>query len=506
MNIKAKIFSSNWETYKKFYKEAIQKAYKKDYIDITNENIDVELEYIPGDTIQAQRFPTSKYSRTISVYENEKIKYIIGMSNTGYDEDRKKESENGGKPYQYGNSDYHSNTYLCQGLNKIFELYYDKLRENPDVKLYFYLLDVNKKSYPDNLSNDLTYRELYTLGFQILNIELIKFKEFEQLGFSLENYGYTYGYTSFNKFANDLLFISEKNRSNEPAYLKCIDLDFDISNESDTNDREIVSDSLNKEYIYTFKTLGAQSYDNFLIMWTLNTLAERENKNLKFLFSKEKFNFRLNQLPENAKFTEDFPASITRLFEKIGVDIEYETANEVRQQFDRERSQYETAKMNNTIRNQELFKNNMRQKGLQTKCYLCGCEIEEILEAAHLWGVSNIKNSNAAKINSVIKKDCMKKLIDSDNPHCDELFYKKYVLANSGDNGIWLCSNHHGLFDKNFYCFRSEDGMILLKNNNTEAFLRYMEEAVYDKLPQTVLTDETKVYLQERENIFNSIN
>ena len=189
MNIKAKIFSSNWETYKKFYKEAIQKAYKKDYIDITNENIDVELEYIPGDTIQAQRFPTSKYSRTISVYENEKIKYIIGMSNTGYDEDRKKESENGGKPYQYGNSDYHSNTYLCQGINKIFELYYDKLRENPDVKLYFYLLDVNKKSYPDNLSNDLTYRELYTLGFQILNIELIKFKEFEQLGFSLENYG-----------------------------------------------------------------------------------------------------------------------------------------------------------------------------------------------------------------------------------------------------------------------------------------------------------------------------
>ena len=28
---------------------------------------------------------------------------------------------------------------------------------------------------------------------------------------------------------------------------------------------------------------------------------------------------------------------------------------------------------------QELFKNNMRRKGVQTKCYLCGCEIENIL-------------------------------------------------------------------------------------------------------------------------------
>ncbi len=60
------------------------------------------------------------------------------------------------------------------------------------------------------------------------------------------------------------------------------------------------------EYIYTFKTLGAQSYDNFLIMWTLNTLAEKEGKNLKFVFSKEKYNFRLEQPPEDARFTEDF--------------------------------------------------------------------------------------------------------------------------------------------------------------------------------------------------------
>lgn len=510
MEIKAKMFSSNWETYKKFYKDVIKRAYQKDGVNISLDNIQVELEYIDGDTIQAQRAPSSRHSRTISVYEDNKIKYIIGLSNTGYDEDRKKEHMNGGKTYNYGNSDYHSNTYLCQGINKIFELYYDTKKQNPEVKLYFYLLDVGKKTYPDNLSNNLTYRELYTLGFEILNIDLITFHDFEQLGFSIENNGCAYAYTSFNKFANDILFISKKNRSNEPAYLKCIDLNFDISKEKDIEDNESENTNanahLNKEYIYTFKTLGAQSYDSFLTMWTLNTLADRENKNLKFLFSKEKFNFRLNQLPEDAKFTEDFPETITRLFEKIGIDIKYETADEVRQQYNREISQYMTAKCNNTIRNQELFKNNMRQKGIQTKCCLCGCEVEEILEAAHLWGVSEIKNANAEKINSVLSIECMKDLIDVNTIHFRELFYKKYVLANSGDNGVWLCSNHHGLFDKNFYCFNSEDGMIIIKNDCNEIFMKFMESIMYHKLPKEILTDKTKVYLQERTKVFSNKN
>ena len=186
--------------------------------------------------------------------------------------------------------------------------------------------------------------------------------------------------------------------------MKCIDFNYDIDDEDDEDklyDYDF-KDLTNTQYIYTFKTLGAQSYDNFLAMWTLNILAERESKNLKFEFSKEKFNFRLEQPDENVKWTEDFPDTITRLFEKIGISIKYETSEEVRQQFNRELIQYEKAKRSGKIRNQELFKNNLRAKGLQTKCYLCGCEVEEILEAAHLWGVADIKSSVSSKINKVL--------------------------------------------------------------------------------------------------------
>lgn len=498
MKIVAKIFSCNYETYKHYYKDAIARAFEKDNIRIDVNSIIVEIEELPGDTIQSQRAPSGKHSRTITVLVDNNPTYIIGFSNTGFDDDRKKECESGGKYYNYGNSDYHSNTYLCQGINKIFELYYDTRKLFSSVKLYFYLLDVGKKSYPDNLSNNMTYRELYTLGFEILNIDKIKFAEFSQLGFSLEENGTSYGYTSFNKFTNDIVFISKKNNANIPAYLKCIDYDFIMS---DDEEEEKISSLSNREYIYTFKTLGAQSYDNFLTMWTLNSLADRENKKLKFLFSKEKFNFRLNQPKEDVKYTEDFPETITRLFDKIGINIEYENSDEMRQQLNREIRQYEIAKRNNNIRNQELFKNNLREKGLQTKCYLCGCEIEEILEAAHFWEISSIKNASSQTINDVLGIECMKDLINDDDIHSNELFYKKYVLANSGENGVWLCGNHHGLFDSKIYCFDSSNGKVILKmdvESEEKAFQNF--NIKYTQLPQEILTEKTKVFLSKRKN------
>jgi hypothetical protein len=505
MKIIAKIFNCNYETYKLVYVDAIKKAFLKDNIVISEDNIKVEIDELPGDTIQAQRSPNGRHSRTITVLVDEKPKYIIGFSNTGFDEDRKIESEKGIRDYNYGNNDYHSNSYICQGINKIFDLYYDNKKIYPNIKLYFYLLDIDKKSYPHSLSNIISYRELYTVGFEILNIDRISFEEFKQLGFSTEE-NTNYEYTSFNKFSNDLIAISNKNHANFPAYIKCIDHKFNIETDNDKNDYGVIKDLTELEYIYTFKTLGAQSYDNFLIMWTLNTLAKKENKKLKFEFSKEKYNFRLEQPAEDAKYTEDFPSTIINLFEKIGVDIQYESSEEVRQQLNRQLVQYTIAKRRNDIRNQELFKNNLRAKGIETKCYLCGCEVEEILEAAHLWGVSEIKNSDNYKINTVLNKECMKDLMDYNQDHSNETFYKKYVLANSGDNGVWLCSNHHNLFDRNFYCFDSEFGKVIIKNNCGIIIDSYIKSSKFNQLPKNVLTDKTKVFLTERKNIFDLLN
>ena len=186
-------------------------------------------------------------------------------------------------------------------------------------------------------------------------------------------------------------------------------------------------------------------------MWTLMVLAKEEDKDLEFQFGTQLYH--LSEGKDNYKQSTGFTGPILNLIKKAKLEIKYETSEEILHQFEREKNQYETAKANNILRNQELFKNNMRQKGIQTKCYLCGCEIENILEAAHLWGVAEIKKASIDTINQILKNPEMNKLIDQKNKHYNEQFYKRYVLANSGDNGIWLCSNHHGLFDSNYFCF-----------------------------------------------------
>lgn len=496
MKIIAKTYSCNYETYKLIYKDAIKKAYLMNKKDVSVESIQLETIQLEGENIYGQRSNVN-HSRTISVYEDEKLKFIIGFSNTNFDEDKKKEVEIYGGKYVYGKPDYHSNTYLFQGINKIFEYYFDMKQNDNNIKLYFYLLDTDQ-SYAKNLSNLMNYRKLATIGFDILNLNEISFEEFEKLGFSTQEHHEDIKYISFNKFANDILFLSKKNTGNLPSYLKCVDENYDISKETDNESDDKFRDLSKQKYIYTFKVLSAEGYDSLLTMWTLLVLAKNENKKLEFLFASEKYNFRLGQ--DDIKNTTDFTEPIKRLITKANLNIEYESTEEVRQQFERENNQYEIAKQKGILRNQELFKNNMRKKGIQTKCYLCGCEVEEILEAAHLWPVSAIKKCPNAVINDLINNTSLKNIIPDD---CNERFYKKYLLANSGDNGIWLCSNHHGLFDNNYYCFDSNDGKILVDLNAKEECKAFFQLTItLDHIPDEVLSEETKVFLEKREELF----
>lgn len=101
----------------------------------------------------------------------------------------------------------------------------------------------------------------------------------------------------------------------------------------------------------------------------------------------------------------------------------------------------------------------------------------------------------------------MQDLIDQENEHKSEQFYKKYVLANSGDNGIWLCSNHHGLFDSNFYCFDSDTGKVLVKLDASEYDKAFFDLFTSKKtLPEEILSDKTKTFLSKRQDLFNSLN
>lgn len=491
-NIIVNVYSCNKLTYKNIYKDAVIRAYKKKGIIVREDDIHMRvIDLSDGGTkeIQQQRAPAGPHSRSMEVYENGILKFLIGVTNTNYDEDIRQERLITGRRNKYGSDDYHANTYLIQGINKIFSRYFELCEDSDEVQLYFYLLDTNR-SYPSNKFNLCSYRMLTTLGFDVLNLDEISFDEFRSFGFRPTSDFSNLSYPSFNKLMNDKLAISKFNSGNIPAYLKCEEVVLE--------DGTIVTE----KYIYTFKALGAQAYDCFLTMWTLHTLAIREKKKLEFLFSSESYGHRIpNRV---VKFTKDLPKPVKKLLSIVGINVHYETSDEILQAINNYLSQYNRAKANNDLRNQTLFRNNMREKGMPTKCAICGCEVEDLLEAAHIWGVAQIKQEDGRTINRLITNTALQDLIDESMPYHNEQFYKKYTLVNSGDNGIWLCRNHHGLFDNNYFCFDSEYGKVIFKFARKEDIEHILgvSDVTDIQLGENILNERTKIFLQKRVEEF----
>ena len=127
------------------------------------------------------------------------------------------------------------------------------------------------------------------------------------------------------------------------------------------------------------------------------------------------------------------------------------------------------------------------------------------MEAAHIRDVSSIRNTTSDDINNFSRINNLSELIDSTNEHKNELFFKKYCSTNSGDNGVWLCSNHHGLFDRNYFCFDSDNCKIILRFDDpaeVSAFVKDLLDGTDTCIPGEVLTKATKAFLCQRNLAF----
>lgn len=497
MNIKVKIYSCYQRTYLPICNRILTLLYGKD-IDLNNVNIDIEdISENQTKNIQAQRrvSENSIYKgRIIRIYEDDVFKHIIGVSNTNYDKDREYEFKEGNSNKGnsvYGKNNYHANTYLKQGINQIFKYYFEN-KQTAD--LAFYLLDTDKNvNYPNNLYNSLSYRELETIGFKVLNITDIDFKEYEEKCNSKINYS-NLKFASFNKYLRDIAYISERNRGNVPSFLQC--------EESEMIDEEGNSSYMTEKYTYTFKALSAQQYDSLLKCWCLKVLADKENTKIEFNLGKQYFAYD----SEEKKVAEKLSKPVKEIFDLAGLNIEYATTEKFMNEKAKADDTYLRFKGENEIRNQPLFRNNIRRKGIPTECVICGEDDSKLLDAAHLWEINQIKKSTQKEINQFISKNNLKETIQSSSEYSNESFYKKYYLANSGDNGVWLCKNHHKQFDLNYYCFESGYGKVVLKFDNQATELKFKKELKNQKLSKEILTKLTKSFLSKRQISFNVKN
>ena len=110
------------------------------------------------------------------------------------------------------------------------------------------------------------------------------------------------------------------------------------------------------------------------------------------------------------------------------------------------------------------------------KCAFCDCCIPSIIQGAHIWNVSDIAKSDK---------------LDRE---------QKFNLVNSGNNGIWLCQNHHKLFDTNILMIH-ESGKIMIASMSEKNDISYIKHiTTKHSVNEKLLSQESITFLKQRNN------
>lgn len=201
------------------------------------------------------------------------------------------------------------------------------------------------------------------------------------------------------------------------------------------------------------KTYGANKYETSLICYALSRLC-RESEKIKLF---EVIEGDLKTLPKSSQTVLQAMGNI----QVFPADMSLE-----KRVFDQ----------SNSLRSPRYLFNLFNKLG-NKHCALCNCNIPEIIQGAHIWPVVSIKN-----VSSMSYED-------------------KLLHATSGHNGLWLCENHHRMFDENLFTF-SEDGSVIFNSMLPSSYSSFMSEiTTITKLDSTILTREFLDYLKKRNSL-----
>lgn len=302
-----------------------------------------------------------------------------------------------------------------QSVPTAINIYYSD--KNTNKQLCYYFLQHNGRAFTNYYL--FCYRLMVTAGFVFINI----------------NDFYNKSILPYHN-VDDLIIDRRENQT---------------SNSS--NNSSYVSKSSDKIQIYA-KTYGASKYESTLLAVAVSQIADRPI---------DIFNIcehDLKRLPQSSLNTIELLGNISIHNTSLFLD---------------KRAYLESDK---TVLRSASYQYNLFNRLGAKRCALCGCEIPEIIQGAHIWGVSQIARSSE---------------FDDD---------AKFGHAVSGHNGLWLCSNHHKLFDSNIILFDS-DGHVRIKDDLVTDNVAFIRSTTFrTSLDARFLSDEFKGYLARRnENL-----
>jgi hypothetical protein len=120
------------------------------------------------------------------------------------------------------------------------------------------------------------------------------------------------------------------------------------------------------------------------------------------------------------------------------------------------------------------FTYNLFQKFDIKECAFCDCNVPEIIQGAHVWPIADIKRYGK---------------------YSNE---QKFQSATDGENGLWLCSNHHKLFDENLITISRGGDLVYDASVRLEQLDFISASTTKTKLGSSIFTSDFKKYLQLR--------
>lgn len=202
------------------------------------------------------------------------------------------------------------------------------------------------------------------------------------------------------------------------------------------------------------KTYGANKYETTILCLAISEIATSKVE----LFQIGEGG--LTELPQLAK----------EAIESLNV-VKIYTSNRTIEKLNFER--------NNSLRSVEYIYNLLEKFG-DKKCAFCDCEIPQVIQGAHIWPVSEIKKD------STLSED------------------QKLSCAIDGENGLWLCQNHHKLLDVNILKI-GEDGHIQHASQSNSSHTEFLKRITSQTtLPTSLFSNKFIFYLRKRNQNLRS--
>jgi len=272
--------------------------------------------------------------------------------------------------------------------------------------------------------------------------------------------------TSYHKFMYRLLdtagvvFLNAKERLDDPLrpFSTVEDLrrarDANRLSNRSNNSTFITVDGARAVQIYA-KVYGASKYESELLALSLRNITKREKTPIEIFEIQEQ---DLKCLPQSSK-----DALLAVGEGRISIFESDLTLD---------RNQFVSDK-GDSLRSPRYVYNLHARIG-DKRCALCDCNVPEIIQGAHIWGVSQIRKFPG------LTQEC------------------KFEHAISGDNGLWLCENHHKLFDADLIRIAS-NGKVDIRNGMSAdqvAFIRHITPGLCVR--SGMMSEQMKYYIARR--------